>query len=824
MEFQIENGVLLKYDGNPNVKEAAVPEGVTAIGSAVFANLKNLTSVKLPDGLTEIGDSAFYMCSSLRIINIPDSVVSIADSAFYECRKLSRVVLPEGITIIEDSVFSYCESLSEIHIPDGVKSIGNFAFKGCKRLSEISIPDGVTSICDQAFSGCSSLVSITIPESVNRIGDFAFFKCRKLREITIEGEPVFHGFLLGENNSVFSMCESLERFIASCSIDVIFGDSLPAKLDIRKLLPLFTEKALKTYVIPVFQTADTSLAAETFLTRHSENMTEYYSAFRGNKINDLGKEIIRILSSAELSEELCNSAADYILLYYNSAEAGILRSVYEIIRSDKFGANALELLKHDPVAMKAVDSSETVKPDMTSAEMKILSVYTRQDLKRILKDSYSLLPAELPLIKYKTGKTAAPEVLAYLLIVNNKYMEPGICSEAEEVVNEIDAESLQSALLSLADSYFRKRASGRKIMLAFPFCRYADEDTFRAVSRNSKKWHTESSGADAPLVREFLRAAVYNTSREAAVFADDYHDTESYARVRNISADTIRDTILADTGLDNRGMKEFVLGSMTVTVCLQNDFSLLFALPDGRTVKALPKKYAGEEFYESVKKESDELKKKCSKAAQMRYDYLFECFLDGHERNAAEWKEAYFNNPLLKKTAMSIVWSQGENTFVMTESGLVRSNGEVYDLGVTPVKVAHPVEMNCDDIEVWKNYFKSHDLKQPFIQIDEPVYDPNTIQVDRYQGRMIEYGHFLDQEKRGIHIIDEDYHDIIRINIDEVNAYIKRIDWASHYIDPSARFEVREFRFYEFTRRVNHIIAYLDKIIYRKTAIMFDFL
>jgi len=380
MEFQIENGVLLKYDGNPNIKEAAVPEGVTAIGTAVFANLKNLTSVKLPDGLTEIGDSAFYMCSSLRIINIPDSVDRIADSAFYECRKLSRVVLPEGITVIEDSVFSYCESLSKIHIPDGVKSIGNFAFKGCKRLSEISIPDGVTSICDQAFSGCSSLVSITIPESVNRIGDFAFFKCQKLREITIKGEPVFHGFLLGENNSVFSMCESLERFIASCSIDVIFGNSLPVKLDIRKLLPLFTDKALKTYVIPVFQTADTCLAAETFLTRHSENMTEYYSSFRGNKLNELGREILRILSSADLTEELCNSAVDYILLYYNSAEAGILRSVYEIIRSDKAGANALELLKHDPVAMKAVDSSETVKPDMTSAEMKILSVYTRQDL------------------------------------------------------------------------------------------------------------------------------------------------------------------------------------------------------------------------------------------------------------------------------------------------------------------------------------------------------------------------------------------------------------------------------------------------------------
>ena len=67
-DFQIENGVLVKYTGNGG--DVVIPDGVTSIGNEAFYEYSSLTSVTLPDSLTSIGDSAFYNCSRLTSITM----------------------------------------------------------------------------------------------------------------------------------------------------------------------------------------------------------------------------------------------------------------------------------------------------------------------------------------------------------------------------------------------------------------------------------------------------------------------------------------------------------------------------------------------------------------------------------------------------------------------------------------------------------------------------------------------------------------------------------------------------------------------------------
>ncbi|MDR0785831.1 MAG: leucine-rich repeat protein, partial [Treponema sp.] len=52
-EFQIEDGVLVKYRGNEVA--VTVPQGVTAIGESAFEGCESLVSINLPEGLTTIG-------------------------------------------------------------------------------------------------------------------------------------------------------------------------------------------------------------------------------------------------------------------------------------------------------------------------------------------------------------------------------------------------------------------------------------------------------------------------------------------------------------------------------------------------------------------------------------------------------------------------------------------------------------------------------------------------------------------------------------------------------------------------------------------------
>ena len=77
---------------------------------------------------------------------------------------------------------------------------------------------------------------------------------------------------------------------------------------------------------------------------------------------------------------------------------------------------------------------------------------------------------------------------------------------------------------------------------------------------------------------------------------------------------------------------------------------------------------------------------------------------------------------------------------------------------------------------------------------------------------MIPYYRFLGQEKHGIFVKEYNYHEEIEIGFAECEARVDRIDWRRHDIEVNDNFEVSSFSFKRYTRWVNHIVAYLDKV------------
>ena len=272
----IKDGVLIRwpYDKIPANGHITIPDGITTIGYAAFANKREnvnniqyandndkLISVKIPNSVKSINDFAFYNCTKLKIINIPNSVTSIGGGAFERCKSLTSITIPNSVTNIEKEAFYGCSSLSSITIPNSVTSIGGHAFAGCSltsitipnsvtsigdsafagclltsitipnsvtsigkstfagcsKLSSITIPNSVTSIGDYAFIGCALLTSITIPNSVKTIGGHAFEKCRALTNITIPNSVTSIG------NWAFEECESLKNIFIPNSVKTI-GD------------------------------------------------------------------------------------------------------------------------------------------------------------------------------------------------------------------------------------------------------------------------------------------------------------------------------------------------------------------------------------------------------------------------------------------------------------------------------------------------------------------------------------------------------------------------------------------------------------------------
>ena len=165
--FDPTTGTITKYVESDTV--VVIPSkinGVTVetIGHAAFEK-SAVTSVTIPDSVTAIPDAAFANCSKLTNISIPNSVTSIGYSAFSSCTSLKSITLPSSLSSISEALFSGCSQLTTIHIPDSVSSIQSYAFCACENLKTIRIPVTVTSIGDCAFDVCPSSMTVTYPGS-----------------------------------------------------------------------------------------------------------------------------------------------------------------------------------------------------------------------------------------------------------------------------------------------------------------------------------------------------------------------------------------------------------------------------------------------------------------------------------------------------------------------------------------------------------------------------------------------------------------------------------------------------------------------------------
>ena len=109
-EFEIENGVLKKYNGTGG--NVIIPDNIKGIGEYAFVKCNTLTGVVIPNSVNYISESAFGNCENLTYITIPNSVISIGWAAFCNCKALTRIVIPISVTSIAESVFEDCSQLT----------------------------------------------------------------------------------------------------------------------------------------------------------------------------------------------------------------------------------------------------------------------------------------------------------------------------------------------------------------------------------------------------------------------------------------------------------------------------------------------------------------------------------------------------------------------------------------------------------------------------------------------------------------------------------------------------------------------------------------
>lgn len=208
-----------------------------------------ITEVILPEGLTTIEDAAFANCSALEKLNVPSSVTTLG-RWILENTQVTSFTIPDGVTEIPASCF-YGTDITSIVIPANVTSIGAWAFEGNDKLQSVVIEGNVTEIPQGCFIYISSLTSVTLPEGVTSIGADAFNQC-KIASLTLPASLEVIGQRAFSNNEItqLTLPETIKEIqFSAFSYNNIATIDLPASIQKLASTAFYWESTALTTVI-----------------------------------------------------------------------------------------------------------------------------------------------------------------------------------------------------------------------------------------------------------------------------------------------------------------------------------------------------------------------------------------------------------------------------------------------------------------------------------------------------------------------------------------------------------------------------------------------
>ena len=171
------------------IQSVTIPQCVTSIGEAAFAQCRALQSLTIDDAAISIGDWAFDECLKLTTLSLGKKITTIGDYAFDDCRILNNVTIPQSVTSIGKQAFGRCSGMDSFTIEDAATSIGEYAFWDCQKLETLSLGKNITTIGDDAFRSCYKLETIMLPAGLTSFGN-CLIGCPAGRKWDYHGNPI----------------------------------------------------------------------------------------------------------------------------------------------------------------------------------------------------------------------------------------------------------------------------------------------------------------------------------------------------------------------------------------------------------------------------------------------------------------------------------------------------------------------------------------------------------------------------------------------------------------------------------------------------------
>ncbi|NRZ59321.1 hypothetical protein DZE42_002460 [Clostridium beijerinckii] len=365
-------------------------------------------------------------------------------------------------------------------------------------------------------------------------------------------------------------------------------------------------------------------------------------------------------------------------------------------------------------------------------------------------------------VKYEDGNVLSKDVITYII---SKYSLENVVERnltAEKVIercNKADLDALGSEILNL---WINNGADTKQKWVLALVSAIGGFNVVNTLKTQIDVWSKTSRGA---IACEAVKALALNGSDDALIIIDSIarkfkhkqikkaagEAFVSAAKMFNLTEDDLADKIIPDLGFNKRGERVFDFGSRSFTVSFGLDFSLKITDNTGKVIKTMPKPNKSDDELKA-KEAANEFKalKKQMKTIVSAQSLRLEMALAVNRLwKKKDWEKLFVENPIMHNFSLGLVWGiyeDGElkDTFRYMEDGSFNTvDEEEYNLiDNSFIGLVHPLELETETLEGWKQQFEDYEIVQPFPQLQRKVYtvteeEKEMKNIERFAGTKI---------------------------------------------------------------------------------------
>ncbi|CUU48381.1 DUF4132 domain-containing protein [Clostridium beijerinckii] len=365
-------------------------------------------------------------------------------------------------------------------------------------------------------------------------------------------------------------------------------------------------------------------------------------------------------------------------------------------------------------------------------------------------------------VKYEDGDVLSKDVITYII---SKYSLENVVERnltAEKLIercNKADLDTLGNVILNL---WINNGADTKQKWVLALVSAIGGFNVVNTLKAQIDVWAKSSRGS---IACEAVKALALNGSDDALIIIDNIarkfkhkqikkaagEAFVSAAKMFNLTEDDLADKIIPDLGFDKRGERVFDFGSRSFTVSLGLDFSLKISDNTGKVIKTMPKPNKSDDELKAkdAANEFKALKKQMKTIVSAQSLRLEMALAVNRLWKKKDWEKLFVENPIMHNFSLGLVWGiyeDGElkDTFRYMEDGSFNTvdEEEYYLIENSLIGLVHPLELETEMLEGWKQQFEDYEIVQPFPQLQRKVYtvteeEKEMKNIERFAGTKI---------------------------------------------------------------------------------------